>query len=543
MGLTKGQQEAFDRCMSGKDVFITGGGGVGKTYLIKQVVAALEDTGHTVILTAFTGAAAQLIGGSTCHRVFRIPLSVPWKKRPYQDNYDHIVGTDVIIIDEISMVRMDTFDYIISCIEYADRFRRSKGKRPIQLIVIGDFFQTPPVLGAKKDGSLSDSEILAGHYGYDAKGWFAFQSEGWKRRQFSVVDLREVVRQSDKEDAAILNRIRFGEQAALPDLKRASRKTPFRPDEKDVVHYCGKNSTANHINTAAIGKLPGPEKTYCSIVTGSVTGREKPCPDRISLRVGVTVMMLVNSDNYVNGSVGTITHLDSDCVSVRLNSAKADIIVGYHTWDITSYVINKDDGEVHQIVVGSYSQLPLKLAYAITFHKSQGQTVKKAVLHIGKAGSEIFSDGQFYVGVSRVTELKNLYIDGDLGQIQHFASQTVIDYYASIGITLDPAQGAGPKDADPEDAQTQKNEKKKPRQRTRKGKETPVVIEKDRKPEPQKQARKAEKKKARIAVTAFQRPVIIAFAQVLDPEAYADDSSIIVSEGCADAVKDFLAKL
>lgn len=545
MGLTKDQQAAFDACMSGKNVFITGGGGVGKTYLINRIADALHNAGRTVMLTAYTGLAARLIGGSTCHSAFGIPRGMAWKESP--TDYEHLVATDTVIIDEVSMLRMDQFDFVLRCLKKADAVREENGMPPIQLIVIGDFLQLPPVLNDKKDGSPSDAELLTEHYGFDVGGAFAFQFPGWDQCHFSVINLLEVVRQSDKEEAAILSRLRFGDPTALPAIQNMSRKNPFSPEEKGVYYLCGKNKTADRINRSALEKLPGPEKEYRSIVEGCVAERDKPCPDRIRLRVGARVMMLVNAGSYVNGSLGTITGLYDDYVSIRIDDSPADVTVVYNTWDVTTYKVVKNAGskkrDVRQVVIGRYSHLPLRLAYAITIHKSQGQTLEKAVLNIGKNGSEIFADGQFYVGASRVKNLKNLYIDGDLSKVRHLASRAVLDYYSSVGITFDPAQHSPRKVTDPEKAPEGKRNKKGRRTRPRKGTDAPIVIEKNRDPEPKKQAEKAGEKRVRIAVTALQRPVIMAFARVLDPGAYTDGSSVAVTEGWADTVKDFLAKL
>ena len=160
MGLTEDQQTALDCCMSGKNVFITGGGGVGKTYLIHKVVDCLKEAGRAVMLTASTGRAAQLIGGSTCHRAFRIPLKMAWNKDPRPGDIDNVCAADTVIIDEISMVRMDVFGYIVRCLQRADMIRKKNGKPPVQLIVVGDFCQLPPVMVVPKDGSPGDEELM-----------------------------------------------------------------------------------------------------------------------------------------------------------------------------------------------------------------------------------------------------------------------------------------------------------------------------------------------------------------------------------------------
>lgn len=538
MGLTKDQQKALDCCLDGKNIFITGGGGVGKTYLIHKIVDCLKESGRSVMLTAPTGRAAQLIGGATCHRAFRIPLKMAWDKDPKPRDLDHLFVTDTVIIDEISMVRMDVFGYIIRCIQRADCVREKNGKPPIQLIVVGDFFQLPPVIVTPKDGSIGDADLMSRHYGFDVGNGYAFQAPEWAACGFTVCELREVVRQKDGAMISMLNRLRYGDAAVLSDIQHATRKKPYSAKEKNVVHLCGKKKTADAINRASLNRLGGPEVTYKAAIQGTVSENDKPAPEQIHLRVGAHVMMLVNTDDYVNGSTGTVVHLGEDCVHVQLNNDEQTVVtVEYSSWDVTTYE-KGSDGRVRLKVIGWYSQLPLQPAYAITIHKSQGQTLEKAVLCVGKTGAEIFAEGQLYVGASRIKNLANLYIKGELQGIKRLTSRAVLDYYSSIGITFDPAQDISPKVSDPEDEIPKKSRRARPR----KG-DAPAVIEKDMDPGPKKQAKKAGEKRVRIAVTALKRPAIIAFAQVLDPGAYMDGSSVFVTEGWADAVKDFLAKI
>lgn len=538
MGLTKDQQKALDCCLDGKNIFITGGGGVGKTYLIHKIVDCLKESGRSVMLTAPTGRAAQLIGGATCHRAFRIPLKMAWDKDPKPRDLDHLFVTDTVIIDEISMVRMDVFGYIIRCIQRADYVREKNGKSPIQLIVVGDFFQLPPVMVTPKDGSIGDADLMSRHYGFDVGNGYAFQAPEWAACGFTVCELREVVRQKDGAMISMLNRLRYGDAAVLSDIQHATRKKPYSAKEKNVVHLCGKKKTADAINRASLNRLGGPEVTYKAAIQGTVSENDKPAQEQIHLRVGAHVMMLVNTDDYVNGSTGTVVHLGEDCVHVQLNNDEQTVVtVEYASWDVTTYE-KGSDGRVRLKVIGWYSQLPLQPAYAITIHKSQGQTLEKAVLCVGKTGAEIFAEGQLYVGASRIKNLANLYIKGELQGIKRLTSRAVLDYYSSIGITFDSAQDISPKVSDPEDEIPKKSRRARPR----KG-DAPAVIEKDMDPGPKKQAKKAGEKRVRIAVTALKRPAIIAFAQVLDPGAYMDGSSVFVTEGWADAVKDFLAKI
>ncbi len=542
MGLTKDQQAALDRCMSGRNVFITGGGGVGKTYLIKQIVKTMSDAGRTVMLTAPTGRAAQLIGGATCHRAFKIPLKMAWDKKPRSDNCSHLCAADTVIIDEISMVRMDVFGYIFRCLEEADSVRSQKGKDPVQLIVVGDFFQLPPVLVTPKDGSLGDADLMAKHYGQDIGGGYAFQAPEWEKCHFAVCNLQEVVRQSDRAMVGMLNRLRYGDASVLREIEDTAREEPYPSDAENVVYLCGKNKTADVINREALNRLPGPGRTYRSVVEGTVTDSDKPVPDRLHLRLGAHVMMLVNSDSYVNGSTGIITHLGEDYVEVRLNNAaQSEVTVEYTYWEVTTYEKAADDS-VRLVVIGRYGQLPLRPAYAITVHRSQGQTIENAVLCVGKAGSEIFTEGQLYVGASRIKDLRNLYIKGDLQDVKHLASPKVIQYYESLGI--DMALPAVPEASVP--AKTESPQNTEPEKQPPKTKKIPKKKRRPRRETTGKGAAETagkEEKNVKIAVTPLQKPVIIAYARVFDPGAHIDGSFVVVSKGCSDAVMDFLNKI
>lgn len=519
-------------CLEGKNVFITGGGGVGKTFLVHKIVEELERQGREVMLAAPTGLAAQLIGGVTCHRAFKIPIYSAWEKEPEINADDPVCLTDAIVIDEISMFRMDAFNFFIKCIEDANAIRGKKGKPPVQIIAVGDFLQLPPVVVVPKDGSPSVAKLMSNYYKFDVGEAFAFQSPEWARLNFAICDLEEVVRQSDIASISILNRIRYDDTTALDPLMNATRKKPYTASDEGVVYLCGKNKTANQINARALDKLPGPKKVYYGSKDDTVSETDMIAPLNVTLCVGARVMILINGDHYANGSLGAITFLGDNHVCVKLDSNGMEVPIAYSSWDVMAYVVDKDK-HVRQEVVGSYSLLPLRLCYAITIHKSQGQTLEKAVLIIGKNASEIFVPGQLYVGVSRVKDLKNLYIDGDLTRVKKLASSKVIDYYKSVGIDIPDFPVSKPEE--PASAITSVKENA----------EDPSPVAKKTKKRQPKKAKQispehvTEREEVAVSVPNGLQTIILAFAAVLDPEAHVNGSAVYVSSGTAEAVAEF----
>lgn len=449
MGLTKGQQAVLEEVKKGSNVFITGSGGVGKSYIVNYIVTELEASGKLVIKTASTGKAAMLIDGVTCHRAFNIPLKATWLAIPYIRKVSPIYEADAILIDEVSMLRIDAFEYIIESVERVNEIRTTEEylsdpnnihRSPIQMIVVGDFCQLPPVIIHPNDESPDEGDMMSEYYGFDVGPGFAFAAPGWTRSHFVTCELTEVMRQSDKPMIDALNGIRFGDRSALSYFKENKRKRKFSPTDGDVIYLCGKNKTAERINNTALATLPEQEYKYYAKEEGDVKEQDRQAPRLLRLKTGAHVIMIQNTDKYRNGSSGTITATYEDSVSVLIHETGEEIDVPYTTWGIERYIIREYNGKkkLEKELIGSFSQLPLRLGYAITIHKSQGQTFDKAVLVLGSDDKkenaksthpEIFSYGQLYVALSRVKSMDNLYIEGNLDLVDKLASPEVLEFY------------------------------------------------------------------------------------------------------------------
>lgn len=431
MGLTQGQQAALNAVYSGKNIFLTGGGGVGKTFLVNVIIQYFTDRKKNILITASTGKAASLINGVTCHRCFKIPVKMPWVAIPKIAPESPICNADAILIDEVSMLRIDAFDFIAVSIKKANASRKKKGKKPIQVIVVGDFAQLPPVLSDRNNKGPSEKQLLSEyyleHYNVTIHSGYAFESPNWEELNFITCELTEIIRQSDHDMISALSSLRFGNASSLSYFITHSKSKPFSKKTTGVIKLCGKNRTAESINQIELSTINGSERSYQAIITGEVTEQDKSAPDLLRLKIGAQVIMLVNSENYLNGSTGIITALHDDYISVRLRSGR-EVDITYYEWDVENYIcIPHEDGtnEIKKVIIGTFSQLPIKLGYAITIHKSQGQTYDRMELT-----PEIFCYGQLYVALSRVKDIKNLYINGDISKYESLlADPDVVAFY------------------------------------------------------------------------------------------------------------------
>ena len=410
MELTTEQQKAKDLILNGANVFLSGDAGTGKSYILKQVINTLPT--NTTVVCAPTGVAAVNIHGITIHRLLELnpdkdiinlhPEHVPKKMEKIK----------TVIVDEISMCRSDLFIWLSETLKLAE----NKYKHPIQLVVVGDFYQLPPVLA-----TLAEKEYFANGKVY------AFKTAEWKSWHFKPVVLHQVIRQTNNEFSKALTSIREGNTKYIHYLNSKSAKNPINK----AITVVSTNKEANTINLKKVNSLQGNWKIYNSQVSGKINDQDKPTPDRIKLKVGALVVFTANaSDNtYTNGTLATVTQLNTDYIKVKIENSSEEITVFPFNWTIYDYRLVKEDNrrKLKKVQIGEYQQLPVKLGYAITIHKSQGQTYPAA--NIAPAG---WLSGLLYVALSRVKDINQLHLLHKIEPNMVNADPTVIEFYKHL---------------------------------------------------------------------------------------------------------------
>lgn len=414
--LNQQQFYGYSIMMSGRNTFLTGKAGVGKSFVLNKFIEDSQEEGKNVVIVAPTGIAAININGVTAHRAFKIPI------KPLVEDAKKIPTTikeaDIIVLDEVSMARLDLFDYIAKIIIQASNYRvKYLDKKPIQFIVSGDFFQLPPVLVDR------DRDILEDYYGRTIDKGFAFESEYWDYFDFTNVVLSEVVRQSDINFINALNMTRVGDSRGLRYFWQNSSK--YAIDK--AIMLCGTNKAAKDKNEYELSLIKNPEHVFETTIIGEVKDSDKVVDDVLYLKVGARVMTLVNDPTlkYQNGSLGTITYISENIIIVEIDSTGELVEIERASWDVKDYVLEK--GKLKQKVVGTYIQFPLKLAYAITIHKSQGQTYDAINLN-----PYCWDCGQLYVALSRVRSIDKLFMTQYPSERFLITSIDVINFYKNL---------------------------------------------------------------------------------------------------------------
>lgn len=410
MELTTEQQKAKNLILNGTNVFLTGDAGTGKSYILKQVINTLppDDT----VVCAPTGVAAVNIHGITIHRLLELNPDKDIINLHPEHVPNKLEKAKTVIVDEISMCRSDLFIWLSETLKLAE----IKFKHPIQLVVVGDFYQLPPVLATP-----AEKEYFANGKVY------AFNTAEWKSWHFQPVVLHQVIRQTNAEFSKALNSIRKGNTKYIHYLNSKSTKNRIN----NAITLVSTNKEANAINLKKVSSLEGGCKIYNSQISGQINDQDKPTPDKIKLKVGALVVFTANaSDNtYSNGTLATVTQLSADYIKVKIENSSEEITVFPFTWTIYDYRLIKEDNQrkLKKIQIGEYQQLPVKLGYAITIHKSQGQTYSAA--NIAPAG---WLSGLLYVALSRVKDIKQLHLLHKIEPNMVNADPTVIEFYKHL---------------------------------------------------------------------------------------------------------------
>jgi ATP-dependent DNA helicase PIF1 len=392
---------------STKHVFLTGKAGTGKSTLLTYFRGTTHKN-HVVL--ASTGAAAVNIGGQTIHSFFHfMPDITEVEARRLGRTHQQtklIQKLQAIVIDEVSMVRADLLDCVDAFLKEA-----RKSKEPfagIQMIFIGDMYQLPPVVGR------DEVEIFARLY--DSP--YFFDSESFKRISkyeefYEHIELQKIYRQSDEEFIGLLNGIRNRELHST-NLAILNDRTQHDIDiTTDYIYLVTTNKAADEINRANLDKLYSEEQIFYGDVKGDFENKNLPTDASLTLKVGARVMFLNNDqeDRWINGTLGEVLGFYSDeandnmpIIEVKKDDGQT-VDVYPHTWTNYKSMLNEETGRIEKEAAGSYTQIPLKLAWAITIHKSQGKTFDKVIIDIGWGA---FASGQVYVALSRCRTLEGI---------------------------------------------------------------------------------------------------------------------------------------
>ena len=395
----KEQQMAFNLVKkTNKSLFITGKAGTGKTTFIKLIQKEID---KNFLLLAPTGIAAVNVGGQTMHSFFGFPMQAigPHTEiKLSQDNEALLREVDTIIVDEASMVRSDMVDGMDRCLRMVFHTNMAFGGK--QVIFVGDLFQLPPVV---KEGT-ADAEMLHDLYGAGLP--FFYKAFVLKRMNLPKIEFQKVYRQRDEEFLNILNKMRNGE-IKDEDLKLLNEHVAKEDTERDFsVTVTPFKYMAENINDEKLNAIEGEEFCYQATIVDDFKPNDAPVLETLKLKVGAQVIFCHNNPTagYMNGTIGKVSKLKENQICVMLENG-IEITVEKFTWQNMQSKYNRETRKMETEVVGAFTQYPLKLAWAITIHKSQGMTFDKMQFDLTRG---TFQAGQAYVAVSRLRSLDGL---------------------------------------------------------------------------------------------------------------------------------------
>ncbi len=388
---------------TGQNIFLTGKAGTGKTTFLKSLK---ERSPKRMIVVAPTGVAAINAGGVTIHSFFQLSFApqIGMEKeqvrqmRFNKEKINIIRSLDLLVIDEISMVRADVLDAIDKVMR---RFKN--GRKPFggaQLLMIGDLQQLSPVV------KRAEWELLKTEY----ETAYFFSSKALKEIPYVSIELTHVYRQQDDKFISLLNKVRDNilDEAARQELNQRCNPRFVPGDEDGYITLCTHNAQAHRMNESKLKELQSKEKNFSAKVEGNFPEYSYPTNFELRLKPGAQVMFVKNDPDpekrFYNGKIGQVTSIDDDTVFVQCPGDEDEIEVSPLIWENVKYSIDKNTAEIKEEVEGNFSQIPLKLAWAITIHKSQGLTFERAIIDAEAS----FAHGQVYVALSRCKTLDGL---------------------------------------------------------------------------------------------------------------------------------------
>ena len=408
-----------------KNVFLTGKAGTGKTTFLKHII---KNTYKNAVIVAPTGIAAINAGGVTIHSLFQLPFGafIPSRETNIEFNENQKINNpntllrglqlnstkrrliqelELLIIDEVSMLRADLLDAVDTILKSVRR-KNSIPFGGVQILFIGDLLQLPPVV---KD---EEWRFLKNYY----KTAFFFDAQVLQQNKPLYIELDKIYRQADNTFISLLNNLR-NNQVTKQDIEilNSYYKPNYKSDVNDNrIHLTTHNNKADSLNRGSLQSLPGQSYFFKAEIANDFNEYAYPVEQNLELKKGAQIMFIKNdptgNQRFFNGKIGVISNINSTDIEVDFNDGKTPIAVIKYEWQNIKYSLNEATNEIEEKVNGTFTQYPIKLAWAITVHKSQGLTFEKAIIDIENA----FASGQVYVALSRLTSLKGLILSSPI---------------------------------------------------------------------------------------------------------------------------------